>query len=143
MNNAEYLLKQGIKFNDLGFYPTDTLHTFCIRNNKTHDILGTIKANTTFTALQRFPEWLDEEHVGNVLTAEEKAYLSVVIKPFRDRILSISKEEHCSDDGNAEHLWFAFNDDSEDEFSLPSFKAGTAYRGMVLYHYYTLEDLGL
>lgn len=124
MNNAEYLLKQGIKLDD-------------IKSNKAYDVIGSV------TALQRILKWLDEEYTGdgNVLTAEEKEYLSVVIKPFRDRIRSISKEQLFDDD--VEHLWFAFNDDSEDEFCLPSFKAGTAYRGMVLYHYYTLEDLGL
>ena len=124
MKNAEYLSKQGIKLDD-------------IKNNKTYDVIGSV------IALQRILKWLDEEYTGdgNVLTAEEKEYLSVVIKPFRDRIRSISKEQLFDDD--VEHLWFAFNDDSEDEFCLPSFKAGTAYRGMVLYHYYTLEDLGL
>jgi len=125
MKNAEYLSKQGIELDDL-------------KNNRTYDVIGST------TALQRILKWLDEEYVGNgddVLTTEEKEYLSVVIKPFRDRIRSISKEQLYDD--NVEHLWFAFNDDSEDEFCLPSFKAGTAYRGMVLYHYYTLKDLGL
>ena len=142
MNNAEYLSKQGIKLSSFYMYET-TNHTYTIRNSDPNKQFGTVSADTPYSAVHEFMEWLDEEHVGNVLTAEEKAYLSVVIKPFRDRILSISKEEHYSDEGDAEHLCFAFNDDSEDEFSLPSFKAGTAYRGMVLYHYYTLKDLGL
>ena len=142
MNNAEWLSKHGIKLSSFYMYET-TNHTYTIRNSDPNKQFGTVNADTPYSAIHEFMEWLDKRHVENILTAEEKAYLSVVIKPFRDRILSISKEEHYSDGGDAEHLWFAFNDDSEDEFSLPSFKAATAYRGMVLYHYYTLEDLGL
>ena len=141
MNNAEYLSKQGIKLSSFYMYET-TNHTYTIRNSDPNKQFGTVNADTPYSAIHEFMEWLDEEYVeDDFLTAEEKAYLSVVIKPFRDRIRSISKEELC-DDG-LERLWFAFDDDSEDEFCLPSFKAGTAYRGMVLYHYYTLEDLGL
>ena len=73
----------------------------------------------------------------------EKEYLSAVIKPFRDRIIYITKINYkqseyidiylkCYDDG--------FFDDS---FGLPYFKKGTMYKGMEEDKSYTLEELCL
>lgn len=154
MKNAEVLLKNGHDFTELdiesyGRVSANAVSYKIYLNDKcidtvTIDHVGGIHAILVWLNKEYGPKILDDiekEYLRGILTAEEKEYLSVVIKPFRDRIRSISKEQLFDDD--VEHLWFAFNDDSEDEFCLPSFKAGTAYRGMVLYHYYTLKDLGL
>lgn len=140
MNNAEWLSKHGIKLSSFYMYET-TNHTYTIRNSDPNKQYGTVNADTVPAAIHKFLEWLDKKHVDNILTAKEKTYLSVVIEPFRDKILSIEKEIGSGPD--TEHLLFSLNDDDEDQMCLPSFKAGTAYKGMELYSLYTLEDLDL
>ena len=70
-----------------------------------------------------------------ILTDKEKEYLSNVIKPFRDRVSSISK------DGPLEYITILL--DSDDFAFLPNFEEGTMYKGMEEYKKYTLEELGL
>ena len=74
-----------------------------------------------------------------ILTEEEKEYLSMVIKPFRDDIRFIHKYT-CFND-TKEYLFGSAKDHSHLEF--PSFERGTMYRGMELCKEYTLEELGL
>lgn len=94
----------------------------------------TIKAQTTAEFI---------EVVENVLTKDEKEYLSAVIKPFRNKIESIGK--YCIDrfnSDNYEYICIFFTD--EDECMLfPNFKADTMYKGMEKTKKYTLEELGL
>lgn len=70
-----------------------------------------------------------------ILGKEEKEYLSAVIKPFRNRVSSISK------DGPLEYITISLDDD--DFAILPNFKEDTMYKGMTLGKKYTLEELGL
>ena len=70
-----------------------------------------------------------------ILTDKEKEYLSAVIKPFRDRVSSISK------DGPLEYITILL--DGDDFAILPNFEEGTMYKGMEEYKKYTLEELGL
>ena len=74
-----------------------------------------------------------------ILTEEEKEYLSMVIKPFRDDTRFIHKYT-CFND-TKEYLFGSAKDHSHLEF--PSFERGTMYRGMELCKEYTLEELGL
>ena len=71
----------------------------------------------------------------SILTKKEKEYLSSVIKPFRDRVSSISK------DGPLEYITISLDDD--DFAILPNFKEDTMYKGMTLGKKYTLEELEL
>ena len=70
-----------------------------------------------------------------ILTDKEKEYLSAVIKPFRDRVSSISK------DGPLEYITISL--DGDDFAILPNFKVGTMYKGMEINKRYNLEELGL
>ena len=70
-----------------------------------------------------------------ILTDKEKEYLSLVIKPFRDRVSSISK------DGPLEYITISL--DGDDFAILPNFEEGTMYKGMETNRRYTLEELGL
>ena len=70
-----------------------------------------------------------------ILNEKEKEYLSLVIKPFRDRVSSISK------DGPLEYITISLDDD--DFAILPNFKEDTMYKGMTLGKKYTLEELEL
>lgn len=74
-----------------------------------------------------------------ILDNKEKEYLSNVIKPFRDNVISIKKisSHHLGKDYIVIDLY-------ENDFAnLPDFEKGTMYNGMELNMEYTLEELGL
>lgn len=85
-----------------------------------------------------FANWLEQEYAPKILDDVEKAYLSAVIKPFRDRVISIEKRLFS---GEREYLSFRMHD--WETIALPFFTKGTMYRGMEVYRKYTLEELGL
>ena len=93
---------------------------------------GFISIHDTFT------KWLEEES-PSILTDEEKAYLSAVIKPFRKRIKYIRKIDHSSVN-NDQFICIVL---AGDRCGLPNFKKGTMYKGMEVDKDYTLEELGL
>ena len=85
-------------------------------------------------------DWLCEEH--QILDKEEKEYLSAVIKPFRNKIISIKKIGW--DSGDEIYEWLRIGiDDTVGLIKFPMFKGGTMYKGMELRKSYTLEELGL
>ena len=83
-------------------------------------------------------EWLCKEYKEPILDDVEKAYLSAVIKPFRNRVDYIYKG---TDGKDKECINIEFDED--DEFPLPYFKEGKMYKNMVVNREYTLEELGL
>lgn len=91
-------------------------------------------------------KFLDQEveiEVPDILTKEEKEYLSAVMKPFKDNIKYISK---C--DSTREHYEYIVAFISSKRFPdnymhLPYFEKGSMYKGMRAYKEYTPEDLGL
>ena len=92
---------------------------------------------------ERFLKWLFEECKEPVLDDEEREYLSVVIKPFRNKITTISKL-HTYDNINYENnecIYFGMKD--RRGYTLPLFKQGTMYKGMQQGRHYTLQELGL
>ena len=137
MNNAEYLSKQGIKLSSFYMYET-TNHTYTIRNSDPNKQFGTVSADTPYSAVHEFMEWLDKRHAENILTAEEKAYLSILVKPFRNKVIDIIKGNESISE---EFLYFYMNDGAE--FFLPNFPAGTMYKGMKNGKTYSLKELGL
>ena len=72
-----------------------------------------------------------------ILDEKEKEYLSAVIKPFRDKVISISKKS-----ANYGEFIDILIDEAEDIY-LPYFKPGKMYQGMRVNREYTLEELGL
>lgn len=83
--------------------------------------------------------WLLEEHKEPILTEEEKAYLSAVIKPFRERIHAIKKATY--DYKCAEYIYIYL--EGLEYVTLAGEKKGTTYKGMKEDKKYTLEELGL
>ena len=78
-----------------------------------------------------------------ILNDAEKEYLSNIIKPFRDRVISIRKIEDPGEECLIIYMEH-FKDKSIGEtFMLPSFEMKTMYKGMELGKRYTLEELGL
>ena len=90
---------------------------------------GSISTCSTFT------KWLEAEYIPNILTEKENAYLSAVIKPFRDRVECVKKIVH-----KREFLKIFLEDES---VAFPYFEKGTMYKGMEEGRGYTLEELGL
>lgn len=89
-------------------------------------------------AMNAIGNWLEEEYVPDILTDKEKAYLSAVIKPFRDRVEYI--EKRCFVSGT-EYILISLQNNKT--LSFPTFKTGTMYKGMKSRKKYTLEELGL
>ena len=74
---------------------------------------------------------------ASILDDEEKRYLEDVVRPFKDKIIYISKE---IDFGREYYIYIDLDDDS---ICLPNFKKGTMYNGMEEIKKYTLKELGL
>lgn len=85
--------------------------------------------------LSLFLSWLEEDNT-NILNEKEKAYLSAVIKPFREEVETIEKASFEED----EQLQIS---DGDTVMAFPCFEKGTMYKGMEAYKEYTLEELGL
>lgn len=87
--------------------------------------------------------WLNSECNDNaILTYEEKAYLSALIKPFRKFVVFIEKLE--SKDGWETITFYSLNLKSwQCMTNLPPFQSGTRFEGMKLNKQYKLEELGL
>lgn len=83
-----------------------------------------------------FFNWLEQEYKPPILDDVEKAYLSSVIKPFREEVETIEKASFEED----EQLQIS---DGDTVMAFPCFEKGTMYKGMEVNKRYTLEELGL
>lgn len=73
-----------------------------------------------------------------ILDDTEKRCLKAVIRPFKNRVINIVKENCC--DGNC---YISISLNNAEEIFLPNFKKGTMYNGMEEDKRYTLKELGL
>lgn len=87
---------------------------------------------------ERFLKWLLSEYKEQVLDDVEKKYLSAVIRPFRKEVDTISKFHTAN---TMQYIYFQMKD--KNGWTLPLFKKGTMYKGMVQGKHYTLDELGL
>lgn len=77
-----------------------------------------------------------------ILDEAEKRYLADVIRPFKDKVVSITKQR--ANGGECEYISIkTMTLNSEDWCIMPNFKAGMMYKGMVLDNRYTPRELGL
>ena len=97
---------------------------------------------------QSIDSWLTEILSGKIkiikkpiLDDDEREYLSNVIKPFRDKVISIYK----LDTENYECIVIKYRNISGYTMTMcfPDFKKGTMYKGMEAEKGYSLNDLGL
>lgn len=84
----------------------------------------------------------------DILDEKEKQYLQNVIKPFRDRVKSIAKQNYTNGyDYISISVSYPINDCFDcfgtDSLFLPVFKSGTMYNNMKVGKNYTLKELGL
>lgn len=85
-----------------------------------------------------FFNWLEQEYKPPILDDVENAYLSAVIKPFRNEVECIVKYMFSEE---KEFLAICLN--NGEEITLPIFIRRTMYKGMKSRKEYTLEELGL
>ena len=98
-----------------------------------------LNETTATQAMNAIGNWLEEKYVPKILDDVEKAYLSAVIKPFRDRVKYIKKiDKYCSNSKELLYIALPYED-----LIFPLFKKGTMYKGMEANKRYTLEELGL
>ena len=85
-------------------------------------------------------KWIKQPYKEpDILNDAEKEYLKAVIKPWRKRIMSIKVNIF---DEDSEYISIKIKDDALST-SLPTFKEGAMYKGMIRGMEYTLEDLDL
>ena len=75
-----------------------------------------------------------------ILTEKEKEYLSAVIKPFKNKVNYIVKQQGLKDKLSVEFIIIYVDDE---KIILPSYDKGTLYKDMKLMEKFTVEDLGL
>lgn len=78
----------------------------------------------------------------SLLTEKEKEYLSAVIKPFKDKVIYIAKQQGFKYSKKISVEFIIIYVDDE-KIILPSYDKGTLYKDMKLMEKYTVEDLGL
>ena len=79
-----------------------------------------------------------------ILDDAERRYLKAVIRPFRDKVLSIKKSSGLYASHYFDEISVYYESFGHDLcFDLPPFEKGTMYKGMKKDHDYTLEELGL
>lgn len=89
-------------------------------------------------AMNAIGEWLEQEYKPPILDDVENAYLSAVIKPFRNEVECIVKYMFSE-----EKEFLAICLHNGEEITLPIFIRRTMYKGMKSRKEYTLEELGL
>ena len=137
MNNAEWIIKTGHTFKQLRLIQHNELA------NRSYTVMlcdePIAELNDKKEPLDVFRKWLDAEHIEPILDDAERAYLSAVIRPFRDMVMYLIKSD--------EIIVISFkyksgdNQWSYDVAHLPYF--GTMYKGMEVGRKYTIEELGL
>lgn len=94
--------------------------------------------SNSISTCSAFTKWLEEEYKPQILTEKENAYISAVIKPFREKVEYIQK---CFDLGSKAYIYIHVKKCGSMIF--PTFRKGTMYKGMEEGRKYTLEELGL
>lgn len=96
----------------------------------------TISNRDKIAHLKREIMSLKEEN-KQILDNAEKRYLENVIRPFKDRVISVIKDSSFDED------YIKIELKKGDNASLPCFVKNTMYKGMKKEKKYTLKELGL
>ena len=111
---------------------------FTVKVKRDDSIIFSKKMKPSETGTSAYNAWLEAEYKPPVLDDVEKAYLSAVIKPFREEVKYAYKI--CSKIDKREYLEISLENGV---ISFPYFEKGTMYKGMEAKKTYTLEELGL
>lgn len=97
-----------------------------------------IRSNYGQTYADDILEWMSQPYKEPILDEGERKYLSDVIRPFRNKIDTISKFNTFDD------RQYIYIETKDNHFAiLPYFPKGTMYKGMKEEKHYSLKELGL
>lgn len=97
------------------------------------------KASTYYYAIKKnLVDWLLQDYKEPILDEGERKYLSDVIRPFRNKIDTISKFNTFDD---RQYIYIGMKDRRWS--NLPCFPKGTMYKGMEDGKHYSPKELGL
>ena len=91
----------------------------------------------------KFLDQTIEVETPEILTEEEKEYLSAVIKPFRERVVFIKKSESHYYGQYVISIYYSNGTEYPDSMKLPDFDKDKKYKGMKLQEPYKLKELEL
>nr|DAQ85433.1 MAG TPA: hypothetical protein [Caudoviricetes sp.] len=111
---------------------------FSVKIKRDESIIFSKEMKPNETGTSAYNAWLEEEYEPEILTEKEKAYLSTVIKPFREKVEYVYKI--CLEIDKREYLEISLENGV---ISFPYFEKDTMYKGMKYGKRYTLEELGL
>ena len=148
IQTAKNLLKEGYKWiarNSFG-----TLFTYGVKQvNNPEKYMSGRYVCSCFVPIFESVKRDDKEPVSleaivhpQILDDAEKRYLKGVIRPFRNQIISIYKEQFGFNHESIIIEYYDF-DRSQSTLCLPQFEKGSMYAGMKTGWRYTLEELGL
>ena len=121
-------------FDGLEWILTNDMSDYYHREKK---FLSEYFGNTLY--MRDFVEYKVIIYEATILTDKEKAYLSAVLEPFKDRVSYVRK--YCTVDESCYYLHIEMNNEA---FSLPAFGKYTGmYSSMKVNHAYTPLELGL
>lgn len=132
----------------------EELDQYCSENGCTSCALRWLSCSQDFEAIRKHKDifndkFLDQKveiEVPDILDEKEKEYLGNVIKPFRDRVISVVKFETITGDAFYICIFIKSNVSnalSFDTIELPVFAKDTMYKNMVINTDYKLGELGL
>lgn len=98
-----------------------------------------IKVKSGEYATDAILEWMAQPYKEPILDKVEREYLKAVIRPFRNKIDTISKFQTWDD--SSQYIYIGMKDRRWS--NLPCFPKGTMYKGMKAGKHYTLKELGL
>lgn len=111
---------------------------FTVKLKSDESIIFSKEMTPTETGTNAYNAWLEQEYKPPILDDVEKAYLSAVIKPFRERTIFVGKV--CCVNDEKEFIYVEFGNEC---FTFPLFAKGTMYKEMEVNREYTLKELGL
>lgn len=133
----------------------EELDQYCSENWCTSCAFRWLSCSSDFEAIREHKDifndkFLDQKveiEMPDILDEKEKEYLGNVIKPFRDRIISVVKNVACTAT-NAAYICIFVRPNvhmvlGDDTLRLPLFAKNTMYKNMQFDVEYTLEELGL
>lgn len=149
MKNAEWMIKNGMEFSCLvwghyngknSVYYDPLKHVIGLMEPP--ESAKEIYSEKSTGVKNLITEWLDMEHKESILDDAEREYLSAVIKPFRDKVLSIKKSSGLYASHYFDEISVYYESFGHDLcFDLPPFEKGTMYKGMKPNQKYTPEEL--
>lgn len=103
------------------------------------------KFSTWDTCYKRAIEWLEQEHTEPILDDVEKRYLENFIRPFKNRVRSVTKRMYSDDFAYLQlHINSLYSNKQQGELiNLPLFVWDKLYRNMTLRKKFTVKDLKL